>query len=84
MDDLKVFEESKTELESTLGVVEGLASAVGMSLGVRKCAVAHLRAGRVRQLGGITSSGDEIEELGEWSYRYLGVEQIIGPRSRVT
>ena len=84
MDDLKVFEESKAELESTLEVAEGLARVVGMSLGVRKCAVAHLRAGVPRRLGGATSSDGEIEELGERSYRYLGVEQVIGPRSRET
>ena len=65
MDDLKVFEESKAELESTLEVAEGLVRAVGMSLGVRKCAVAHLRAEVARQLGGATSSDGEIEELGE-------------------
>ena len=35
------------------------------TLGVRKCAVAHLRAGVARQLGGATSSDGEIEELGE-------------------
>ena len=84
MDDLKVFEQSKLELDSTLEVVEGLAKAVGMYLGVRKCAVAHLRAGRVRQLGGTTSRGGDIEELAGNSYRYLGVEQVFGPRSRET
>ena len=40
MDDLKVFEESKAEVESTLEVAERLARAVGMSLVARKCAVA--------------------------------------------
>ena len=76
MDDLKVFEQSRTELESTLEVVEGMAKAVGMYLGVGKCAV--------RQLGGTTSDSGDIAELAGRSYRYLGVEQVFGPRSRET
>ena len=74
MDDLKLFEQSRTELESTLEVMEGLAKAVGMHLGMGKCAVAHLRVGRVRQLGGTTSDSGDIAELAGRSYRYLGVE----------
>ena len=35
----------------------------------------HLRAGRVRQLGGATSDSRDIEELDGKSYCYLGVEQ---------
>ena len=38
MDDLKIYEESQVELEYTLKVEDELAGAVGMSLGVRKCA----------------------------------------------
>ena len=38
MDDLKIYEESQVELESTLEVMDELAGAVGMSMGVRKCA----------------------------------------------
>ena len=59
--------------------MEGLAKAVGMYLGVRKYAVANLRTGRVRQLGGTTSDSGDIAELAGMSYRYLGVEQVFGP-----
>ncbi len=45
MDDLKVYEESKAELEASVAVVDEVSEAVGMELGVRKCAVAHMRAG---------------------------------------
>ncbi len=34
-------------------VTESVSEAVGMSLGVRKCAVAHMRAGRVRRGGDV-------------------------------
>ena len=85
MDDLKVYEESQVELESTLEVVEGLADAVGMTMGVRKCAEAHLRAGRVRQRGGASTSRSDIREMGRGdTYKYLGVQQVFGPCSRDT
>ena len=83
MDDLKVYEESQVELESTLEVVERLAGAVGMTLGVWKCAVAHLRAGRVRQRERASTSRSEIQEIGRGdTYKYLGVQQVFGPCSR--
>ena len=64
--------------------VEGLSTAVGMTLGAGKCAVAHLRAGRLRQRGGVEFQGDDIEEISGSTYRYLGIEQMIGTRSRET
>ena len=39
MDNLKIYEESQVELQSTLEVVEELAGAVGMFLGVKKCPI---------------------------------------------
>lgn len=41
MDDLKVYEENSEKLESTLRKVEDISTAIGMSLGLRKCAVAR-------------------------------------------
>ena len=46
MDDLKVYEESPEKLVDTVAVVEDVSTAIGMTLGLRKCAVAHMR--RVR------------------------------------
>ena len=60
MDDLKVFEESKTKLEETIATVE---EALGMSLGLRKCAVAHAISGIVVQGGDLLlRTGGPIEE----------------------
>ena len=42
-----------------------------MTLGVWKCAVAHLRAGRVRQRGGASTGRSEIREMG-------GIQQVFG------
>ena len=81
MDDLKIYEESGEELEATLGVVEDVSDAVGMRLGLRKCAVAHMRAGKLRRRGGATTRLSEISEVSEGgAYRYLGIEQVIGTK----
>ena len=85
VDDLKIYEDSAAELRSTLEVAEGFLVAVGMTLGVRKCAVAHLRAGRVRSQGGVETERSTINEISRGdSYRYLGIDQVFGPRSRET
>lgn len=84
MDDLKVYEESPEELEATISKVEGLARAVGMTLGVRKCAVAHLRSGRVRWgMPGIETIEGLVETVRQGEpYRYLGILQTFGSHAK--
>ena len=53
MDDLKLFEESKTALTGTLKAVKGVSEAMGMQFGLRKCSVAHVIRGKV-------IDGDEV------------------------
>lgn len=48
MDDLKCYEEHKEELTATAGAVQGLSAVIGMSFGVSKCSVSHMRAGKRR------------------------------------
>ena len=55
-----------------------------MTLGTRKCAVAHLRGGQVRSLGGVELRRSEIRDLAGGSYRYLGIDQVFGARSKET
>jgi hypothetical protein len=51
MDDLKVYEDSRAELVGTLRVVAEVSEALGMTLGLRKCATVHVVAAKV-VLGG--------------------------------
>ncbi len=51
MGDLKVYKGSVGELESCLGGVEEVSGAIGMELSLRKCGVAHMRAGKVVKRG---------------------------------
>ena len=79
---LKVYEESKEELEATMTVVNGTSRAVGMRLGLRKCAVAHMRAGRVRRGGGVAAGGAFVEEVKEGeAYKYLGINQVFSAKA---
>ena len=81
MDDLKVYARSPTTLETALGVVDRVSRAVGMELGLRKCAVAHVASGRLttgedfilpedRHISAVTNGN---------TYRYLGIEQVFKP-----
>ena len=80
MDDLKLYAESPAALTEALSVVDRVASAVGMKLGLRKCGVAHMQKGKV--LPGPenpgTSPDDGIQCLSDKdTYRYLGIEQLF-------
>ena len=49
MDDLKTSKEGKKSLEETVGLVEKVSGAIGMTLGLKKCAVSHARKGSERR-----------------------------------
>ena len=80
VDDLKVYAEGKIDLDVAIEVVEGVSRALGMELGLRKCAVAHMVQGtEVKRGGKGLKSGEEIRELEEGgTYRYLGTQQRFG------
>ena len=83
MDDLKVYEESPEKLVDTVAVVEDVLTAIGMTLGLRKCAVAHMRRGRVATRGPLrlVTAGEMAELSGDQMYKYLGVEQLLRVRA---
>ncbi len=63
-----------------------MAGAVGMALGIRKCAVAHMRGGAVkRHVGEIRVAGGEVQEVEVGDpYRYLRVHQVMRVHAKVT
>ena len=76
-----MYARNSHELGTTLETVDRVSRAVGMELGLRKCAVAHIRKGRYvagedyllpeeRKIECVSSAG---------TYRYLGVEQVFKP-----
>ena len=64
VDDLKVYVVGKEALVDTLAVVEEVSGAVGMSLGLIKCATVHARSGKVRPLGPINLPSGETMHMG--------------------
>lgn len=86
MDDLKIFADSKAEIEEALNEEEDVSNALGMEFGLAKCAVAHARAGRL--VGGSSMelhSENTIPSVqyGD-TYKYLGISQLFGANLRIT
>ena len=79
MDDLKTYEEGKRTLKEMVGLVEEVSGAIGMTLGLKRCAAAHARKGKVTRGSSTTlPSGNALEEVKYGSsYKYLGVEPRI-------
>ena len=53
MDDLKLYAESRQDLRCSISVVEDVSEAIGMTMGLSKCATAHVVRGKVVQGGGL-------------------------------
>ena len=79
MDDLKVYARNSDILGDTLRVVDRVSRAVGMELGLRKCAVAHVKRGKY--VGGenyLLPEERKIERVAQGgTYWYLGIEQLF-------
>ena len=80
MDDLKVYASGQTAVEKTLDTVDRVSSAIGMRLGLRKCAVAHMVKRKVKSADYVLPEGRTIASFENGGvYKYLGVEQLFRP-----
>ena len=79
MDDLKMYAESQETLGDTLVVMDRVSHVVGMELGLRKCAVPHVRHGKVVDGENYLLPEERtIECVAQGgTYRYLGIEQVF-------
>lgn len=80
MDDLKVYCHGRKALATVLVDARRTAGAVGMELGLTKCAEAHKTGGRIN--GELLATADFRRATGESPYTYLGVDQVILANSR--
>ncbi len=79
MDNLKIYEADKETLTRTVCKVEEASRALGMSLGLPKCAVAYAKRGRRCGGGGVRLDEERViaeAESGN-AYRYLGLTQLL-------
>ena len=79
MDDLKLFCHNRWELTQTILEANETSQAIGMELGINKCAVAQVVKGKLRE-GGLVSllDGRRIRAATmEEPYKYLGVLQVF-------
>ena len=81
MDDLKVYASGADALATTLETVDRVSRAVGMELGLRKCAVAHVKGGKlVDKEDFLLPEERTIEQVARGgTYKYLGIEQLFKP-----
>ena len=81
MDDLKVYAKNAKHLGDTLRVVNRVLRAVGMELGLRKCATDHVS--HRRYVGGkyyLLKEEQKIERIAQGgTYWYLGIKQVSKP-----
>ena len=76
MDDLKLYAKNQDDIDALLGLVQEYSKDIGMEFGMDKCAVLGVRDGkRVECRGVVLPSGDEMKEVDEEGYKYLGVLQ---------
>ena len=74
MDDIKLYGKSVKELDALVELVRMFSRDIGMVFGVDKCAVVGMENGRRVQCEGIRlPNGEEMKEVDENGYKYLGV-----------
>ena len=78
VDDLKVYAPSEVALSKSMEVVERVSSAIGMKVGIQKCATASIRKGKVVESQDLVYGPQLIGALSEGkSYKYLGIHQVF-------
>ena len=70
MDDGKVFAKDSQQLGKLLGVVNRVSESIGMELGLRKCAMAHIKRGK--PVKGELLNGPGAENWKKGSFRGYG------------
>ena len=79
MDDLKVYAKGAKTLGATLELVDRVSHAVGMELGLRKCAVTHIKQGKYASSENyLLPENQKMERVSQGgTYRYLGIELLF-------
>ena len=74
MDNLKLYGSNHNEIDSLVRTVEIVKKDIGMKFGIDKCGVLRMKWERQVECNEIElENGEEIGQIGEEGYKYLGV-----------
>ena len=74
MDDLKLYGSNQNEIDSRVRTVDIVMKDIGMKFGIDKCGVSAIKRVREVEFDGIDlENGEEIGQVGEGRYKYLGI-----------
>ena len=74
MDDLKLYAESEDEMQTLVNTTAEFSSDIQMEFGLEKCAVVKVKKGARAVFEGISlPTGEQIHELEDEGYKYLGI-----------
>ena len=76
MDDLKLFDKSKNQIDSLVQTVHIFSEDIGMQFGIKKCGVLIMERGKVIRTDGIRLRvGSYMKNIDEAGYTYLEILQ---------
>ncbi|XP_044755067.1 uncharacterized protein LOC123314020 [Coccinella septempunctata] len=83
IDDLKLYAANEEQLRSLLRIVISYTKDIRMEMGLDKCAIIHVKRGKLAQGGEIFVENDlAIQELSQGeTYKYLGIQQALEIRT---
>ena len=74
MDDIKLFDKSKNQIHSMVQTVHIFSEDNGTQFGIKKRGVLIMKRGEVTRIDGIRlRDGQDVEDVDEAGYRYLGI-----------
>ena len=77
MDDLKLYEKTKSDIDSVMSTVRVISNNISMRFGLQKYASVLKRGKRVEDEGIQLVDDQVIENLGIENYKYLGVLEVV-------
>ena len=74
MHNLKLFAKNKKQIDSLVQTVYIFSEDIGMQFGIKKCGVLIMERGKVIRTDGIRlSNGQDMKDIDETGYTYLGI-----------
>ena len=77
MDDIKLFGRGTKEIDTLVQTVRIVSGDIRMEFGIEKCALVNIQRGKVTRTEGIQlPDGNNIKDIDETGYKYLGIIEV--------